>query len=43
MSRIERILLALNKIEERLRRKSNVMIKQREVATTLRRRRSIRS
>jgi len=43
MSRIERILLAFNKIEERLRRKNDVVIEQREVATTLRRRRLVRS
>lgn len=43
MSRIERILLILNEIEEKLRRKSDAMIEQREVAIALRRRRSIYS
>ncbi len=41
MSRIKRISLALDEIEERLRRTNDAIIKLREVATTLRRRQSI--
>jgi len=38
MSHIERISLAFNKIEEKLRRTNDAMIELREVATRLKRR-----